>query len=320
MLKHVLIPLDGSELAEQSLSHLMRFVSPTHVTFSLLAALSAALPGVNDVSQPSMDEALITANEQIRAHVQAVRERLEQAGFRATEHCMVGDPADCILHMAEEEHVDLIAMSTHGRTGFRRALLGSVSDKVIRHARPPVFLVPTTAAVKAEKLPEMLLVPLDGTAFAETALPLAQSFAQALGASVQLVRVIEPANAHEREMIFGTADNFSTTLQTQMAQAATYLEQIRLRFQLAGISATPQIVVGKPATAILETANSQQVDLIVMSTHGRSGVNRLLYGSVASEVIHESACPLLLLHGQEAVQVEQPTGNVAPATSLLGSS
>ncbi|MFN8446272.1 MAG: universal stress protein [Caldilineaceae bacterium] len=314
--KRILIPLDGSELAEQVVPHLQRFFAPNQVEIILMAASSPALAMLGDFSQPSSDPALPATSDPVRARIQALTQQLTEQGFKATAHFLVGSPSECILRLAEEEHVDLIAMSTHGRTGIGRALLGSVSDQVVRNARPPVFLVPAAAVAKPEKSPEDLLVPLDGSQFAETALPIAQSFAQMTATAIQLLRVIEPATTHERELMYGNADSLSAVFQTRAKIATNYLEQIRLRLQLAGIPSSHHVVFGKPAAAIAQIASSEEIDLIVMSTHGRSGVERLVYGSIASQVIHDATCPLLLMHGQETIPVQEPAGNVAPATSV----
>ena len=313
ILRRILIPLDGSELAEQVVPQLQRFVAPHQTEIIFMAASSPAIAMLGDFSQPSLEQASPTAAEPAHAQIQLLTQQFNDLGFKTTAHFLVGSPSECILRLAEEEHVDLIAMSTHGRTGIGRALLGSVSDQVVRNARPPVFLVPAAAQLKTEKSPESLLVPLDGSQFAETALPVAQSFAQMTGTTIQLLRVVEPTTAHERELMFGHSDSLSAVFQTRAKVATNYLEQISLRLQLAGISCSHHVAFGKPAAAIAQIAASEAIDLIVMSTHGRAGIERMVYGSVASQVLHDATCPLLLMHGQETVPVQEPIGDVAPA-------
>ena len=321
MIKRVLIPLDGSELAEQVIPHLLRFVAPERTELLLMTALSSfILPSLNNTIRALASEQIAISHEdEINERLHAVAQQLNQNGFRIESKCLPGTAAENILRLAEEAYVDLIAMSTHGRTGLGLALLGSVADEVVRNARPPVFLVSARIAVQPDSLPRTILLPLDGTPLAEAAIPAACQFAQATGAMIHLVRVVEPhdsGNAGEgltTGQIFSDLDN--TEGQPIIRQAVCYLERIRLRLQLAGITCRYHVTAGGPADSIIRIAHAENADLIVMSTHGRTGVERMVYGSVASQVISTTPCPLLLMRGKVLVEADERDGNAVSAKS-----
>lgn len=313
MIRRVLIPLDGSELAEQVIPHLLRFVSPMGTELLLMTASSSSIfPLLNDTIRSLTSEQIVLSNENVSKQVHAVAQQLNQIGFRVKSQFLSGTPAESILHLAEEAYVDLIAMSTHGRTGFGLVLLGSIAEEVVRNACPPVFLVPAQAVVKPDPLPRTILLPLDGTPLAETAIPTACQFAKNTGAVIHLVRIIEPhggAEQSKKQPLSNHLDNSQPISQ----QAACYLERMRLRLQLAGVVTRCQVTEGIPADTIVRIAHAENADLIVMSTHGRTGMERLVYGSVVSQVIGNTICPLLLMRGKVPVEDWGRAVNAVPA-------
>ncbi len=305
MIKRVLIPLDGSELAERVIPHLLRFIVPQRTEFLLMTALSPSiLPFHENVASE---------------RVHTVSQQLNQLGFKVESKLLSGKPADSILRLAELAYVDLIAMSTHGRTGLGLALLGSVADEVLHNAHPSIFLVPARVVLRSDALLRTILLPLDGTPVAEAALPVAQQFAQETGAIIHLLRVVE---LHDTKHVSTIDSTFASTCddcaeQPVMRQAACYLERIHSRLQLAGIASRYQVVVGDdPADTIVRIACADNVDVIVMSTHGRSGVERMVYGSVVSQVISNTLCPLLLVRGKVRAEAYEYNGNAVPANFL----
>ena len=139
-----------------------------------------------------------------------------------------------------------------------------------------------------------ILVPLDGSSFAEEALPHARELAECGGAEIVLVRVDEPYEPPPGIFVPATAIPEVVRL-----SAGEYLEQLVSRLRLAGIKVESAVLDGKVADAILKYAREEGVDLIVMSTHGRTGISRLLMGSVAEQIVHGARCPVLLIRPQE---------------------
>jgi len=139
-----------------------------------------------------------------------------------------------------------------------------------------------------------ILVPLDGSSFAEEALPHARELAECGGGEIVLVRVDEPYEPPPGIFVPATAIPEVVRL-----SAGEYLEQLVSRLRLAGIKVESAVLDGKVADAILKYAGEEGVDLIVMSTHGRTGISRLLMGSVAEQIVHGAPCPVLLIRPWE---------------------
>lgn len=135
-----------------------------------------------------------------------------------------------------------------------------------------------------------ILVPLDGSSFSEEALPHARELAMCGEAEIILARVDEPFEPPPGVFVAATA-----VPEVVRLTAGEYLEQIASRLQLAGLKVNSVVLEGKVAEALLKFAKDEGVDLIVMSTHGRTGLSRLLMGSVAEQVVHGARCPVLLV-------------------------
>ncbi|MCW5600478.1 universal stress protein [Nitrosomonas sp.] len=319
MIKRVLIPLDGSELAERAVPHLLRFITSEQTELLLMTALSSSVfPLLSDKMRSFTSEQIVLSDEsEASEQMQMIAQQLVQRGFRVESQFLPGAAAECILHLSEKANVDLIAMSTHGRTGIELALLGSVADKVVRNARSPVFIVPSKVMTKTAHTPRAIVLPLDGTTLAETALPVARQFAKDTGAVIHLLRVIEFQDS-EDELVADetTIDLNEAKGQPVVRQAACYLERIQLQLQLAGVVSRCHTMEGDPADAIIRMARAEDADLIAMSTHGRSGVERIVHGSVVSQVIGNAMCPLLLMRGKVPVEAFECEGSAATANSF----
>ncbi|PTQ92846.1 nucleotide-binding universal stress UspA family protein [Nitrosomonas nitrosa] len=341
MIKRVLIPLDGSELAERAVPHLLRFITSEQTELLLMTALSSSVfPLLSDKMRSLTSERIVLSDEsEASEQMQMIAQQLVQRGFRVESQFLPGVAAECILHLSEKANVDLIAMSTHGRTGIELALLGSVADKVVRNARSPVFIVPSKQCAAQETLvvnarspvfivpskvmtetappPRAIVLPLDGTTLAETALPVARQFAKDTGAVIHLLRVIEFRDSEDELVADETAIDLNEAKgQPVVRQAACYLERIQLQLQLAGVVSRCHTVEGDPAEAIIRMARAEDADLITMSTHGRSGVERIVHGSVVSQVISNAMCPLLLMRGKVPVEAFECEGSAATANSF----
>lgn len=319
MIRRVLIPLDGSKLAEQVVPHLLRFAVPDRTNILLMAAVSSSIfpllhENVRSFTSEQID--MLRKNNEACEQVHTVMQQLNKTGFSVASHFLSGAPAECILQVAEDAYVDLIAMSTHGRTGLGLALLGSVADEVVRYARPPLFLTPAQAVVKPDSLPRIIILPLDGTPLSESAIPVACQFAQNTNAVIHLVRVIEPTQDTEDALTTKPMSSNWNSAEEQpiIRQATSYLERMQLRLQLAGIVSRYQIAKGEPADIITRIAYEENADLIVMSTHGRTGVERMVYGSVVKQVIRNAIWPLLLMRGKVPVNSAEREA-LLPATS-----
>jgi nucleotide-binding universal stress UspA family protein len=210
-----------------------------------------------------------------------------------------GQPPEVIIDAAAAEKDTLIAMATHGRSGLHRWLLGSVAEKVLRGAANPLLLVRAAESPPGWDMPALrsIIVPLDGSDVAEKVLPSVEALAKGLNLEVILVRVFGvPYGAYSGgEGFYNTAqmEKFVATLQSE---AGEYLEQKAAALRNHGVSRVSCVVKeGIDADEIISFARSTPDNLIAMCTHGRSGVQRWVLGSVTETVVRHSGDPVLIV-------------------------
>jgi nucleotide-binding universal stress UspA family protein len=203
---------------------------------------------------------------------------------------------DEILGEARRPRVDLVVMATHGRHGPRRAQLGSVTEAVLEQSPIPVVVV--RPGHQQPRLTGTLLVPVDGSPGAATALPVARSLARATAARVLLLQVITPLVRYGRGRYI--EPHFE---ERARAAAEVELEALAAEFRQVGVPTEVRAVVGPIVPSIVALAAEAGADLIVMGTHAATGVRRAVLGSVADEVVRKATQPVLLVRCNE-----QPAG------------
>lgn len=299
MIRRLLVPLDGSALAESILPCVQEVAALTGAEVTLLQVVESAEPPSDLFGRalPLVDEGLPELADLMRA----AREYLltvarAWALGSAPTHTQVtaGTPVEAIVAAAAD--FDLVAMATHGRSGIGRWVFGSVADKVLRAAPVPVLLVRADQTdVIATGHPRRVIVPLDGSPLAEQALPLAIELARAARAELVLTRSIRPGNG--LGIGHPLVDGLTVLSLTDQAEAgaASYLQAVADQYAGAGLVVQCDVRIGPAADSILACVAERQGDLIVMSTHGRGGLGRWVYGSTADRVLRGSAVPVLLV-------------------------
>ena len=323
MFTHILVPLDGSGLAEGILPYVARIAAGVGARLTLLMVVdpdalevSASLrsdasgravsPGEreragahpHEASGPFAQQILENVERRAEANLREVAARLEEQGVSAESRVVEGSPAERIAAFAEEEGCDLIAMSTHGRNLIARGVLGSVTDKIIHSARVPVLTITPDRASEYSRDSAApvtsLLAPLDGSELAEQVLPYVESLASAMPLSVTLVKAIVPvssAPAYVEGLSFASDAKIQSERETE---AAEYLSKVAAGLSGKGIDADARVIIGTPATAIADLARESGYDVIAMATHGRSGLSRWVLGSVAETLVRTSSAPVLV--------------------------
>jgi nucleotide-binding universal stress UspA family protein len=285
----ILVPLDGSELSEAILPLVGGGEHPWGVEVLLVRTLAAESPA------PS------SAEGEALAYLAAQARALEHAGLRVRCEVWYGDPSQTIVNAAVRERVSLIAMTTHGRRGLDRLHFGSVAESVVRKAPVPVLLVRGHVRWPTDR-PPRILVPLDGSERSAAILPLVARLGGPLQAVIELLHVLEATAP-------GAYPDLALSLPDERrgrAAARDYLERAAAPWTTPEL---PQLkvectVLGGPAIAtITRHAADTGADLVAMSTHGRSGVTRLLMGSVAEEVLRIADVPILLWKAPVAAAV-----------------
>jgi nucleotide-binding universal stress UspA family protein len=277
MYQTILVPLDGSPLGERALPYAVVLGERSGARLLLVEVAIASVVTRND---PLTGEP--RAIDLVAEYLAAVAARV--AGRVTAETLETrGEPGNEIVRIAERRRADLIAMSTHGRSGFGRWLYGSVAEHVLLHARVPVLLVPATAE---HPWPDpdggraaRILVALDGSAAALGAVTAAGDVAQALGATVHLLRVLAGGDASAADL----------------EAARAYLEDTAGSLRHRGHQAEVAVAQGPPAATIAAFARDQHADVIALATRGRGALGRPVLGSVASEMVRRAQVPLLLV-------------------------
>jgi nucleotide-binding universal stress UspA family protein len=286
MFSRISVPLDGSRLAEQILPFAQFFAVPLNLPVDLFTVIESAS------NHPSWSPA------RARGYLEGVREKYFSSGVSANFHVESGEAATVIIERYRNDPHCLIAMATHGMSGLRRWLMGSVTSKVVQHAANPLLIIRPTE--KADPvIPASLrtiIVPLDGSALAEKALPTVIGLAKPLKLEVQLVRAYTPA-AETYIIADGViAQSTAQFNENIKSEAETYLDGKVQALRAEGLdNVISTAVLGDAATEIIDFAIRTENNLVAMSTHGRSGVGRWLLGSVAEKVVQHSQDPVLLI-------------------------
>jgi nucleotide-binding universal stress UspA family protein len=287
----ILVPLDGSSCSERALP----VASALAQVMSAKVVLVRAVPEAAGRSQEGA-EAESPAVREAGAYLAEFAGRLSKQGIPVTTVVPVLPPCDAILAEAKGHAADLIVMCSHGRSGIGRWLYGTVAEGVLMHSRLPVLLV-RPADVMMQFVPRgaALLVPLDGSAFAESILPHATALAQALGGRLVLLRVV-PLSDYVQPLVDDTYVIQQQLVDDEQAAAEKYLAGVADRIKLqTGLRVDTRAGLGWPAEMILDEAKSAGAVMVAMATHGHTGLRELIMGGVALEVLRQSARPILLI-------------------------
>jgi nucleotide-binding universal stress UspA family protein len=291
MFTTIVVPLDGSAESNASLPFARSIAQSTGGSIWLLRVASeSALPG---------DHA---ATHEAGQSIERIARELASSGIVVHPVTREGDAAQEILHLTSDIGADLIVMRTRGRSGPERAVFGSVAEGVLKKSPVPVVLLrPGGRRVSHIR---KLLVPIDGSPGGAVAIRTAVDVAQATGASVKVVRVVVPIpmQAYAAPYDFaGGAFYDSTWDDDALESARVYVEAVAARLRALGMSVEAEARVSRGvADVIVETAEQDGVDVIVMSTDALTGPARALLGSVADAVVRTSHCPVLLVHRAQA--------------------
>lgn len=294
--RKILVPLDGSELAERALAPA---VSLAQAMSAKVVLLRVVPPLIRDISAERYRQlALEISENQAREYLRSVHSMLADTGVELSTKTKVGPVAESILACVEENDVDLIVMSSHGRSGIGRWIRGSVAEKVLRHAPCATLIIPLRAKVESFTC-RRIMVPLDGSQLAEQALEPALAVAEAtnahLGATVELValRVVAPIHlpVESVEMVHV----FEQIDAAERGDAREYLHNLLPILARRQVLAKTEMLIGPIAESIVDYADSHGVELIVMCTHGRSGYGRWFFGSVAEKILRSAPCATLVI-------------------------
>jgi nucleotide-binding universal stress UspA family protein len=299
MTSQILVTLDGSDLAECALPWATTLARQLPADLVLLRVVSVSADIEDAV--PETETLVARQESEAREYLGRIANQVHAAGLSADTVVRRGPAADVIIEYAAEAQVEQIIMATHGYSGFSRWIHGSVADRVLQSANVPVLLVCANekppGEAEAMVVCQRILVPLDGSAVAEQVLPLTTQVARAFEAEVIFFQV--PIVYASGSFTGDWYMPFEGVFETAERDAQAYLRSVASRLQAQGLQVSTAIRMGGVATAIIEYAEANQIDLIAMCTHGRTGLARWAMGSVADRVLRAGRMPLLLVRAQQ---------------------
>ncbi len=299
MFRHLLVPLDGSRLAEAAL--------PAAASLSERLGASVTLLHVMERDAPATihGERHLTEVRDAERYLEEVERGLALRDRPAARHVhqpKEGDVARAIVQHAEELRVDLIVLSTHGRGGLRELVVGSIAQRVLQGGAAPIFLIRPAGSAPPPFACRTILVPLDGIAAHEPALDAATELAGRYGARLHLVIVVPtPATLSGETAAAGVMMPLATNALLDLATegAAEYVRRQVERLRAGGLEATAEVRRGEPAANLVEAAERAGADLITMASHGRAGLQAFWEGSVSAKVVARFGRPVLLVRATD---------------------
>ena len=288
MYSRIIVPLDGSELAEAAIDYSKELASRSNASLVVL-----------HVCKPEEQQYMPMHRRYAEHIVETLKQDLIKTGTAGVEvesAISVGDPAAEILHLVEENDFSLIVMSTHGLSGVGRWALGSVSDKVVRHSPIPVLLIRSVAPESADK---KMLVLLDGSQLSEQVIPYAINHAKTSDAELTLLRVFDSpyilSDYPEGTARLSWEEHVEQITAKYKRECSIYLEELAGQLEAEGLNVKVEVLLGKADEETVGYLDKTEVGLVTMTTHGRSGIRRWALGSIAEKVVHGSSRPVLLV-------------------------
>jgi nucleotide-binding universal stress UspA family protein len=305
MFRSILVPLDGSPFGEQALPLALSLARRAGAMIHLAHVLTSIAVYPDGVLARAGLEVQI--HDRQKEYLDGVARRLAAIAPVSVRTALLdGAVAPTLQDHAAAAGIDLVVMTTHGRTPLGRFWLGSVADYLVRHLSVPLLLVhphDEPPDLHRDAVPRRILLPLDGSPLAEEMIEPAAALAALADGSLTLLRVVRPALP--ANFSFDTVgvgegaehliEEIEKVHQQLVREAGAYLEAVADRLRGPNLAVRTRVAVEEqPALAILHEAKAPGVDLIALQTHGRGGVARLLLGSVADKVIRGAAVPVLV--------------------------
>lgn len=297
MFGRMLIPLDGSKTAEDVLPYARRLAADARVAVELLGVVEMA-EIAEDIASNQAAYAGALVREAVRNSTEYL-EKLAQTFHNGKVRCNVqqGRPEDIIIAAASADRATLIAMATHGRSGVTRWLLGSVTEKVLRGTVNPLLVVraPGNSKTDGEAALRSVIVPLDGSDVAETILSPVAALAKALDLQVILIRVYGlPLPTYGGDDYY--VPDYLELKDQIRDEAEGYLNSRANLLRAQGVAEVSTVVIeGSAADAIIDLARKTPDNLVALSPHGRSGLQRWVLGSVTEKVVRHCQDPVLIV-------------------------
>jgi nucleotide-binding universal stress UspA family protein len=318
MMQRIMVPLDGSTFSESALSTAFRLARRHGSTVHLVRVHEPPTPVAGPegpaMYDPAVDQEL---EEKGRRYLDVMRAWTNgDDRVRAVTAYLHGPVTECLSTYVRDEAIDLVVMTTHARGGVSRALLGSVADGLVRHSLAPVLLVPpgqqASPAPDTTPVFRRVLLPVDGGPAGDRMIEYAVAVTEAPGVDFTLLRVVTTGGGTVRAALPHRGEDPGSRVQRATVQSTLGTKAQALAAR--GLVVRPQVVVENDAAeGILRYARENAFDLVAMATRSRGGLERLLLGSVADQVLRKAETALLLWNPGQPSAV-----GVVEAFSFLG--
>lgn len=292
MYENILVPLDGSKAAEMVIPYAEEIAARLDSQMILTSVYEASAANTEQLYHVYLERVAEQVQQQLKDWKPKQEKQVQSKVF-------IGKPADEILRYADDNDVALIALTSFGASGRSHWFLGNNVAKILQATSKPLLLIrapASEAALKQKRLFKRILVPLDGSELGATALPYAELLGQALGAELVLFQVLEPMRLPLSDSEVTVPYSESAPEESKRADSSAYLNSVANRFKKWGLKVSSIVVSGSPANQIIDYAKANSIDLIAMSSHGRTGIGRWVYGSVTDKVLHAGDTPVLVIH------------------------
>jgi nucleotide-binding universal stress UspA family protein len=304
MLRSILVPVDSSNFAEHALPYALGIARRTGAEIHLCLV---HVPSETVSPHYPLAKAAEAHDAEVRhrdaTYVKELVRRLEPSGVTIRPVLLRGYVAAALARYVEDQSIDLVVMTTHGRGGLQRAWLGSTADSLLRHSMIPLLLLRPSEQSRdigpdSDCELDSILASLDGSDTAETALRDALGLGITRNARVTLAHVLQPPVAAASPYLPHTIQLTHDEMEVREVHMKRYLEDQAASDWMGDRPVRTRVLVDyHPAPAILDLAEDVDADLLVLGTHGRGGLRRLILGSVADKVIRGTHRPVLVHRG-----------------------
>lgn len=293
MYEKLLVPLDGSMAAGIVVPYVVDIAARFNSEVILVSASESKASDVEHLYRSYL--------ERVCQEIESRLRQLQVANPRIHDHILRGHPASEILSYADSNNIGLIIIASRGAAGTGPWLLGDIASKVLRASTCPVLLVRSPAAeaaISQNRLIQKILVPLDGSKTGEAALPAAEALARPFGAELVLFQCLEPIF---QAAPYNVAFPQQLGLEKIEAETRAYLGGVSKLLHERGANVSTVIESGRAPETIIDYARTNAMDIIAMSTHGRSGIGRWVFGSVTDKVLQAGDTAVLVVRAGQPV-------------------
>lgn len=311
MLDHILVPLDGSSLAEDAIPHGVAVASAFNSQLTLLRV----------VEQPDHTGSIDPLDWHIEkteadSYLDSIAADLREDKIHVEKVLLEGRAPNLIVEFAQNNNIDLVILSAHGKSGSNDWTVGSTVQKAIQSIGRSIFIVRTSqSADRAKDLHyKRILVPLDGSLRAEQVLPIANTLANFHQSKVLLVHVVDrPELPRRTPLTQEETDLINRLIERNQEEGSKYLEQLQSRLTT---NAQTRLIVSDNATVTLhDLATQENIDLVILSAHGFSGEARWPYGSVVTSFMFYGNAPLMIVQDLPTERQETQQSETVARTS-----